>query len=131
MHRDDWYRLGGYAEFEIFSLHLDSLLCHAAHAAGIREVVLREPMRLYHIEHGAGLLSEGEAHMMARLNQLGLPVLTGNELYRLALEMRKQRRPRDFNGPHWGMANECFPELELSGSGKVKSVSTQPLMVAP
>lgn len=131
MHRDDWYRLGGYAEWEMFSLHLDALLCHAAHAAGVREVILREPMRLYHIEHGSGLTPEGELDLYARLERIGLPMLSGNELMRLALEMRKQRRPKDFNGPRWGMAEESFPELELSGNEKGKSYSRQPLEVAP
>jgi len=114
LHRDDWHRLGGYAEWEIFSLHLDSLLCHAAHAAGIREVVLTEPLRLYHIEHGAGWTPEGEAQLMERIGKLGLPALTGAELMEKALQMRRAGKPENYNGPHWGFADEVLPETTLS-----------------
>ncbi len=114
MHRDDWQRLGGYAELEIFSLHLDSLLCHAAHAAGIREVILAEPLRLYHIEHGSGWTPEGEAQLMERIGKLGLPALTGAELMAKALQMRRAGAAPNDNGPQWGFAGEELPETTLS-----------------
>jgi len=67
--RDDWFALRGYPEFPIWPMHLDSLLCYAAHHAGIKEVVLREPMRIFHIEHrsGAGWTPEGEKERLARI----------------------------------------------------------------
>lgn len=52
MSRENWHRLCGYRESDIISSYADGLMCYASYAAGIREVILEEPMRLYHIDHG-------------------------------------------------------------------------------
>jgi len=49
--RDRWQALGGYPEFDILGIGVDILFCYLAHHAGVREVALRPPMRLYHIDH--------------------------------------------------------------------------------
>ncbi len=49
-----WLELEGYPEFHLWSIFIDGLLVHAAAAAGLKEVVLRDPCRLYHIEHDLG-----------------------------------------------------------------------------
>jgi hypothetical protein len=49
--RARWHALGGYPEFDVLGIGVDILFCYLAHRAGAREVVLRPPMRLYHIEH--------------------------------------------------------------------------------
>lgn len=51
MSRDCWHRLRGVREADIVAAHADSLLCVAAYAAGIREIVLEDPIRIYHIDH--------------------------------------------------------------------------------
>jgi len=50
-------------------MHIDSLFCYAAHHGGIGEVVLPEPMRIYHTEHlsAAGWTPEGEQERLARI----------------------------------------------------------------
>jgi hypothetical protein len=52
MARSHWHRLRGYYEHDIAGAYVDGLLSYASHAAGIREVVLRDPLRLYHMDHG-------------------------------------------------------------------------------
>ena len=54
MSLEDWLDLRGYPEFDMYSMHLDSVLCYSAHNCGIVEEVLEAPMRIYHIEHSAG-----------------------------------------------------------------------------
>jgi hypothetical protein len=49
--RDRWHALGGYPEFDILGVGVDILFCYLAQHAGAREVVLRPPMHLYHIDH--------------------------------------------------------------------------------
>ena len=49
--RERWHALGGYPEFDVLGIGVDILFCYLAHHAGVREVVLRAPMRLYHIDH--------------------------------------------------------------------------------
>lgn len=51
MSRHYWHLLRGYREGDIPSAYADSLLSYASYAAGVREVVLENPLRLYHIDH--------------------------------------------------------------------------------
>ncbi len=51
MSRRQWRRLRGYREADSVAAHVDGLLSYASYAAGVREVVLRDPMRVYHIDH--------------------------------------------------------------------------------
>jgi len=51
MSRHYWHLLRGYREADIIAAHVDSLLSYASYAAGVREVILKNPMRIYHIDH--------------------------------------------------------------------------------
>lgn len=51
MHRDDWNRIRGYPQVISAGLHLDSFVIYAAIFSGIKQVILRDPMRLYHMDH--------------------------------------------------------------------------------
>ena len=51
MSRQRWIQLRGYRESDIISSYADGLLSFASYAAGIKEVVLQNPLRLYHIDH--------------------------------------------------------------------------------
>ena len=46
-----WRLLGGYFETDIVGAYVDGILSYASYAAGVKEVVLRSPIRLYHIDH--------------------------------------------------------------------------------
>lgn len=112
MHRDHWHALRGYAELRTYSMHLDSLLCHAAHHAGFREHVVPDPARVYHIEHdvGSGFTPEGEAAMDRRLQRLGVDKVSGAQLHEWTLQMRRQRSAIELNEPDWGLATMRFEE---------------------
>ena len=49
--RHYWHLLRGYREGSVISAYGDGLLCYMAYAAGVRQVVLNNPMRVYHIDH--------------------------------------------------------------------------------
>lgn len=51
MSRHYWHLLRGFREADIVDGHADGVLSYASYAAGVKEVVLSEPMRLYHIDH--------------------------------------------------------------------------------
>jgi len=52
--REDWFRLRGYHEYDIFSWHLDTLLEFSAHYGGVREECLPTDHCIYHMEHHYG-----------------------------------------------------------------------------
>lgn len=51
MSRYYWHLLHSYREADIPSAYADGLLSFASYAAGVREVILKNPLCLYHIDH--------------------------------------------------------------------------------
>jgi hypothetical protein len=115
MAREHWFDLRGYPEMDMYSFHIDSVLCFAAHHAGFREVVLRDPLRIYHIEHGrgSGWTPEGENQLFARLRAKGVPWLEYQEVIMWAAQMRRMEAPLIFNRPDWGMRDLDLPETTI------------------
>jgi len=118
MAREHWFDVRGYAELDQFSMNLDSILCYAAHHAGAREQLLPEPMRIYHIEHGAGSgwTPEGEGKLYARISQQGIQSVSYQDLVALITQMRSLHAPVIFNMDDWGLAAHTFPETTPAGS---------------
>jgi len=117
--REDWLALRGYAEFPIWPMNIDLLLCYAAHHAGIGEVVLGEPMRVYHTEHlsAAGWSPEGEEERAARIEAKGvgeIPFATATEWID---RMRRFNAPMIFTLRDWGLADTTLPETRVQGKG--------------
>ncbi len=110
--REDWWSLRGYAELPIWPVHIDSLFCYAAHHAGMREMVLAEPMRIFHIEHfsGAGWTPEGEQERVSRIKSKGVSVLQYQDLMSWIDRMRRFNAPAIFTMSGWGLAGEELPE---------------------
>ncbi len=115
MARERWIDLRGYPEFDMYSFNIDSVLCYAAHHGGAREEVLREPMRIYHIEHGSGSgwTPEGQARLFDRLRAKGVPWLEYRELIAWAEQMRRFNSPIIFNHESWGLADVELTETRL------------------
>jgi hypothetical protein len=93
-------------------MKLDGLLCYAAHYAGAREIVLKDPMRIYHLDHPAR--SDGAIIALSRREtdsrNLQLPLIQ----YRTWVEqMQKIRHPVFFNDSSWGLAGENLVETVI------------------
>jgi hypothetical protein len=113
MAREHWFDLRGYPEFALFSMNLDSVLCHSAHHAGFREEILRDPLRIYHIEHDTGWTPEGQVPLFDRLRSRGIPWLEYQEFIVLAQQMQRLDSPMIFNRLNWGLADLEFEETVL------------------
>ena len=118
MAREHWFDLRGYPEWDLYSFHIDSVLCHAAHHAGAREVVLKDPLRIYHIEHGSGSgwTPEGEKLLFERLRHKGIGWLDYDEFVVWADQMRRLQCPMIFNRENWGLSDVEFAETVLPPS---------------
>ena len=116
MQSEHWFDLRGYAEFEMYSLHIDSLLCYAAYHHSIRERVLLMPKSIYHIEHaiGSGWVPEGEQQLTDRLKRSGIPQISYEQFDAWAVRMRKEQKPIIFNKDIWGLNGEDLPEIRIS-----------------
>jgi hypothetical protein len=117
--RDDWFALRGYPEFPIWPMHIDALLCYAAHHAGMREVILDDPMRMFHIEHltGAGWTPEGEQERRARIAAKGVPAMEYSEVERWVDRMRRFNAPIIVTRDDWGLGDTALPETIVNPIG--------------
>jgi len=104
--REAWAQLRAYPELGTYSLHLDSVFLKTATVAGLRQVVLPDPMRMYHIEHGMGW---GVAEDRARLRR-DYPMLTDADLAAWLARLDEAGAPLTTNDERWGFADEALPE---------------------
>jgi hypothetical protein len=112
MAREHWMDLRGYPEFDMFSFNIDALFCYAAHYGGVREAMLTEPLRIYHIEHdtGSGWTPEGQANLFERLRAKGINWIEIQEVLELGTQMQKLNSPIIFNCENWGLSEFELPE---------------------
>ncbi len=112
MSKEDWFKLRGYPELEMFSMNIDSVLRFAAHYGGTSEVMLEDPCRIYHIEHstGSGWTPEGQEKLFERLRAKNLPFVSFGQVMTWATRMRRENRAMIFNGERWGLADESLEE---------------------
>jgi len=107
MSKEAWLRSRGYAELEMYSMHIDGLQLYRAHYCGLREKRLREPV--YHIEHGGGF-QPGSRALDERLERDAIPQITNEQLMAWIYEMYVTKQPVTFNTPDWGFADESLTE---------------------
>lgn len=74
MSKGNWHLIRGYSENYIFA-YGDGILCYAAYAAGIEEVVLKHPLCLYHIDHEEKFNERKKDSSLPFENYLRLPFL--------------------------------------------------------
>jgi len=112
MARSHWMDLRGYAELDVFSMNVDSLLCWTAHHGGAPQEILESPMRIFHIEHatGSGWTPEGEAKLYTRITEKGIPWLSYNDVVDWAGTMNQYNAPMIFNHENWGFGSETLRE---------------------
>jgi hypothetical protein len=115
--RERWFDLRAYPEIDVFSMNLDSMFCFAAHYGGAREMVMADPMRIYHIEHGtgSGWTPEGQVKLFERIAAKGIPCVENDEVLAWAKQMRRLKSPLIFNHENWGMADLELKEAVLKG----------------
>ena len=113
MAREHWNALRGYPELEMFSFNLDSVLCQMAYQHGLKEVVLPDPMRIYHIEHSSGWTPEGERRMVERLRRMRIPMLDFAEFQLWATQMQRNKRPMVLADENWGLASYNLHETAI------------------
>jgi len=109
----DWLRLRGYPEFDMYSPHLDSLMLVISYYAGIRQEILREPMRLYHLEHGGAWVAEHVNKLEEEKKSEAIPVLKLSQFEGWTSEMKSNGVPIIFNDGHWGFSTETLRDTKV------------------
>jgi hypothetical protein len=110
MAAEDWALTNGYAELEMYSMHIDGLQLYLAHYSGVRERFM--PFAVYHVEHDGGFRpeAEGTTSLDSDLARRAIQQITNEQLMAWIREMFATRRPIAFNRPDWGFAAVDLPE---------------------
>lgn len=111
--KESWFELKGYPEFAMYSFHLDSIFCFMAYHHGLRETVLVDPMRIYHIDHGAGWSPESDKKLKDNLKSKGIPRLSNEHLNAFAIKMQQDKKAIIFNNDDWGFGKEELKETVI------------------
>jgi hypothetical protein len=114
MARKHWEELRGYPEMTVHAMHLDSLLCYMAYYLPLNEIVLPDPIRIYHIEHEHGWTPEAASDGYDdRLEFLGVLRLSDERFNDYAIRMKREKRPLFLNGENWGLSEHNLPEFVM------------------
>lgn len=108
MSRRDWDSLRGYPEWNLYSMHLDSVLQYKALSKGMREVRLPVEMRVYHVDHGDGWSLESERSGQFEVNvksKLGIQKLGFDQLRQLGYSYFALGGGAQENSEDWGLKN--------------------------
>lgn len=109
--RERWFALRGYPELQMYSLHIDSMLCCMAYEAGLREVILPNRMRIYHMDHAPGIASERRFKEIMDIT--GVPILLWPQVRAWMKRMHDEETPIIFNDDEWGLATDVLTEHVL------------------
>jgi hypothetical protein len=112
MSKEAWLRTAGYAELQMYSMHIDGLHLYQAHYCGIREQRLRHPV--YHIEHGGGF-KPASRELTDRLERDAIPQISNEQLMAWIYEMYVTKQPIAFNRAGWGFDGRELRETEPLG----------------
>ena len=96
MPKANWLKLKGYPELEkqSNSHHIDSLMVYQAMFAGLKQNILKKPLRLFHVNHG-------------RFEQIKVASPEVKKAFRRLVWLR---RPLLFNDDGWGLGKCYLPE---------------------
>jgi len=119
LHRDDWFRLRGYFEGDLFSIHIDSVFEYHAYYNGCKEFVFSPSRVTYHVEHSGGWVPGIEkSKEYNRMNDVKVKKLSYEDLLDIISLFRKQQGPFDYNKENWGLADDILGEV----NGKINIV---------
>ena len=112
--KEKWHELRAYPEFESFSFNIDSLILQMAYEFGLKEIVLKDPMRMYHIEHFSGWTPESGEKLFDITKKKGIPLIDQKIFESMAIEMHQKKNPMISNPENWGLYSEILPEQILN-----------------
>lgn len=104
MLRRQWHDLRGYPEIGSHA-YTDGLICYMAASKGLRQVILRDPMCIYHQEHDLGF-----GDLMKKSHATQPPMMDYQQYRRCCIEMLRSKQPKIFNDEGWGLGGETLVE---------------------
>ncbi len=108
MARQSWLEIEGYAELDLYSIHVDTLGLVSAACMGYRQHTLPRTACTYHIDHPAGWCSMSPAEKIRFLEER--PGIDYGLVFETAMQALGKKEPLRFNSPNWGFMDRVFEE---------------------
>jgi hypothetical protein len=113
MSKNDWMRIDGYAELDMYSIHVDSMGLWSACALGMKQQLFPYEACVYHIDHDNGWESEDIIQTIRFISDK--PSLDYSIVHRAGMKMVAEGKNWGLNKPDWGFVNENFEEYVFDG----------------
>jgi hypothetical protein len=113
MSKKDWLSIQGYAELDMYSIHIDSMALWSAVAIGLKQEVLPHKWCTYHIDHADGWESTNVAKTIKFLESK--PCLDYSIVHKGGIELINKKEHWNLNQDNWGFDNVKLNEWS-SGS---------------
>lgn len=123
MSKNDWIKIEGYPELDLYSIHIDSMALIAAIATEIEQEILPPEMCSFHIYHDDGWESFANnpvALVKFMEKRPGLDWYTVNETGKWLL---RNKKGWGLNKPDWGFVNEKFKEFIFEPGKPMKEIN--------
>jgi hypothetical protein len=109
MSKMDWEKIDGYAEIDLYSLHIDSMVLISALSLGMKQVVFKANSVTYHIHHKDGW--SGFENPMGMINFLiKRPSLDWYSISVAGLNLIERKENWNINKANWGYNDIDFEE---------------------
>ena len=109
MSREDWEKIDGYVELEMYSLHIDTMALFSAVAQGIEQIVYPQEMCSYHMEHAGGWESGNAVDQLRFYNMR--PTLDWWVVEAAGRQIITDRSNFNMNSKNWGLKNVKLQEF--------------------
>lgn len=110
MSKSDWEKIDGYAELEMYSLHIDTMGLFSALAQGIEQVIYPEEMCSFHIAHKGGWEPGNAVEQLQFYHKR--PSLDWWVVRDAGQHIVKNKSNFDLNTKDWGLNNINLEEIE-------------------
>ena len=110
--KENWHDLHGYPEFNMYSMHLDSVLAFMAYHSSIKEETIGD---IYHMEHDSGWKPDDKTDIVDRMKMKGISCLTYEQLLVFLIQMGRNQISPVFNTDKWGLSGISLNETIIEG----------------
>lgn len=117
MSKKDWLSISGYAEFQGYSIHIDSLAIYSAYATGMKQVILHPEECTFHVSHEDGW---ERANPIKKLFQdIERPMLDWSSVEQAGLYLLREKIALEVNEENWGLMDFELKEYTFEPENKV------------
>lgn len=112
MSKQDWEKIEGYVELDLYSIHIDSMALNACIALGIEQIILPYPCTTFHIHHEEGWASMEPLQVLKFLSKR--PGMDWGAMHSAGRYIITHKTNYGINQPNWGFVDKQLEEYRFN-----------------